>query len=996
MNRVEVAIQEGRCVLVFGARALQDPEALGELRRRSAIPAISLGADIPAPATALTAEALAPALSRDGGVIALIEADTVDGAALGALASLVASSPHKPRLVVAARAFNPFLLPAPLRLLKFEHEKKRAKELLFSLPVPMAAAAQAVVAAPAAEEPKKKAGGAPKSVFVGREDETAQLKELLEKGGPVVVHGPPGVGKRWLVEHTLAGGAYTRMPDFHVGWGSEADSLYARIAMAGELAGDKRLVDALKSAERPAPTDLAQLAVATLAGLSDRVLVIDRLEHVLRRDGTFHREGRFELLLRALLLAEGGARVIFLSTIRPRFYREGEGLSLGTLELGGLKGRELHEVFDAYRVEEFPREHFGDIQNRIHGHPFAARMFAIAVRDHADREELMENKRFFQMDGIADVEPIRRRIQKAVDSLSEEERNALGMLAHFRMPYTSADAEVVEVDRKVRLTLQAKGLLDQLPDGAAGERTWQVHPLVVGVLGHRETSDFRLLEALGDHYLGRATKAEGLQKLALAQEGNRLLFEAHRVRNRMRIPYPDNDPVLESVRGLVRSKKARPDLAEQRLAEVLKQDAANTELQLMKAELKIGQKAPVEQIQEVYTTAQTLGPTPEAFHTEASWHQLKGHSGRGRAAGALERGMAAFPQNARLKRRLAGVYLDQNRLEDATRVLKEAMDLEPMMPDTYGLLGEIYLLQGSGYHELAEAALQEARRLDPDNGIHMARLGALIVERGGEDEERWRQAEELLTAAIAADAKNYLAHLYLGRLIVARNGDLERADWALKKAQKLDEKAALPLVERARIAIRKQLWTEAATLLEKAVRLEPALHEAFFVRGELAESQGQLFAALPEYQRAVERSPKDSTARARYEEAVARVKALIESGQYTEIIKAAEATAVIAPPVGARREPGKTTQRRRRRGGRGEGAEGEGAPSEGGAEGEGAPEGEVLEAVAPPEGEGSEAVEGAEGVVEVPPDADVGPVDAGPEDATPPDAGPVEIEGEQV
>ncbi|MFN7146465.1 MAG: tetratricopeptide repeat protein, partial [Myxococcota bacterium] len=531
--------------------------------------------------------------------------------------------------------------------------------------------------------------------------------------------------------------------------------------------------------------------------------MIDRLEHVLRRDGTFHREGRFELLLRALLLAEGGPRVVFLSTIRPRFYREGEGLSLGLLELGGLKGRELHEVFDAYRVEEFPREHFGDIHNRIHGHPFAARMFAIAVRDHSDRDELLENKRFFQMENIADVEPIRRRIQKAVESLSEEERHALGMLAHFRMPYTSADAEVVEVGRKVRLALRANVLLDRLPYGA-GAPTWQVHPLVVNVLGHRETSDFRLLEALGDHYLGRATKSEGLQKLALAQEGNRLLFEAHRVRNRMRIPYPDNDPVLESVRGLVRSKKARPDLADQRLAEVLKQDPANTELQLMKAELRINQKAPVEQIQEVFSAAQSLAPTPEAFHTEASWHQLKGNSGRGRTAGALERGVAAFPDNARLKRRLAGVYLDQNRLDDATRVLREAMDLEPMMPDTYGLLGEIYLLQGQ--HDLAETALAEARRLDPDNGIHMARLGALIVERGGEDEDRWRQAEELLTHAIAADAKNYLAHLYLGRLIVSRNGDLERADWALKKAQKLDEKAATPLVARARIAIRKQLW----------------------------------------------------------------------------------------------------------------------------------------------------------------------------------------------
>jgi type IV pilus assembly protein PilF len=963
MNRVEVAIQEGRCVLVFGARALQDSDALGELRRRAAIPAVMFGGDLLAPAGALTAEALAPALSRDGGVLVLIEADSADGVGLNALANIVAAASHKPRLVVVARAFNPFLLPTPLRLLKFEHEKKRAKEFLFTLPVPVAAAA----VAPVVEEPKKKAGsGAPKAVFVGREEELGLLKGLLSKGGPVVVHGPPGVGRRWLVEQGLAGESLTRLPDFYIGWGSEADSLYARIAMAGELAGDKRLVEALRSAERPSPSDLAALAVSVLSKLEDRVMIIHHLEHVMRRDGTFHREGRLEMLLRALLLSSGGARLVFLSTIRPRFYREGEGLTLGTLELGGLKGRELHEIFEAYRVEDFPREHFGDIQNRVHGHPLAARMFAIAVRESADRDELMENKRFFQMDGIGDVEPIRRRIQKAVEGLADDERQALGMLAHFRMPYTSADAEVVEVDRKVRLALQARGLLDQLPE-SGGERTWQVHPLVVAILGHRETSDFRLLEALGDHYLGRSSKAEGINKLALAQEGNRLLFEAHRIRNRMRIPYPDNDPVLESVRGLIRGKKARPDLAEQRLAEVLKQDPSNTELQLLKAELGIGMKVPVEAIQEVYTTAQTLAATPEAFHTEASWHQLKGNSGRGRAAGALERGAVAFPENARLKRRLAGVYLDQNRLDDATRVLKEAMDLEPMMPDTYGLLGEIYLMQGSAFHELAETSLTEARRLDPDNALHMARLGALLFERGPDD-DRAKMAEELLTAAISADAKNYLAHVYLGRLLIARDGDLERADWALKKAMKIDEKAALPLVERARIAIRRQIWADAAGQLEKAVRLEPASHDAFSARGELAEAQGQLFAALPEFQKAVERSPKDSTARARYEASVARVKALIESGAYTEIMKAAEATAVVAAPVGGRREPGKTTQRRRRGRGGEAGSEGEAAAIDAASlEGSEVAVAEAAEASVSP------AVDPEEGVVEaaeVAPDAE--------------------------
>jgi Tfp pilus assembly protein PilF len=195
--------------------------------------------------------------------------------------------------------------------------------------------------------------------------------------------------------------------------------------------------------------------------------------------------------------------------------------------------------------------------------------------------------------------------------------------------------------------------------------------------------------------------------------------------------------------------------------------------------------------------------------------------------------------------------------------------------------------------------------------------------------------EELLTQAITTDQKSYTALLYLGRLIVGRGGDLERADWAFKKAAKLDERAAMPLVERARVLVRRNELAEAAQLLDKAVRLEPSCHGAFFVRGELAWAQGNPFLALAEFQKAVERSPKGARVRAEYEEGVTRMRALIESGAYADLQRAAEATAEsaegAAPEAGQRREPGKTVQRRRR-GGRGRGGAGEAGTAAEGAE----------------------------------------------------------------
>jgi Tfp pilus assembly protein PilF len=947
MERIERAISEGRCVFIFGGRALQDSEVLGELRRRANVPSAILSGEPKSPAAAITEDVLAPALNREGGILCLVEAESEDSVGMNKLATLVAAAPHKPRLVVVARAFNPFALPSTLRMLKFEHEKKKARDFLFPLPAAsldmeankaqkkgtpqsgFAALAgnQKEAPAPKAAPPAAPKTGAPKGAFIGREEELAVLKSHLDAGGPMVLCGPHGVGRRWLVEKALAtftttaGQAFKRYPDFSLGWGSESDSLYARIAHIASEIGDKRLAEALRDpANRPTPVALAALAAESLgnSALEGSILVVHHLEHVLRGDGTFHREGRLELLVKKLLLTRTTLRIIFISTLRVRFYREGEGVGLPVIEIGGLKGKELHEFFESWRVENFPRENYGDIINRLHGHPFAARMFAIAVRDAESWEEIMENRRFLQMDNVRHLDPVARRIAKAVESLNEEEKKALFGLAHFRLPFAAADMEVVGVDRRLRIALQAKGLLDQTPDDVK-DRSFSVHPLVLAHLDPRERADFQILENIGNSYLERSN-ASGIDthsKLALSQEGNRYLFEAHRIRNRARMPYPDNDPSVEATRSLIRGKKPKFDVAEQRIHEVLSRDPANTEMQLLNAELKAALRANQDAVVAIYQDIQKQTPTPEAFHTEATWHQQR-NSGRGKAANALERGVEVFPESGRMRRRLAGIYLDQNRIDDAIGQLEEAMRLEPMMPDTYGMLGELYLVKGEAFFDQAETALEEARRLDPDNGLHMARLGAVIVER--ENSERMGMAEELLKGAVESDKKNYLAHLYLARVVIdkpeAQESDLERANWLLKQALKLDERAALPLVEMARIAIRRANWADATGLLERAARTDRTCHQASFVRGQMYEAQGHIFNADQEYHRAQELAPEGSKARSRYKKSIAYVQALIASGVAIELQKQAEAAGIPVPTEPQPKPVSNRTVRRRGKGGK--------------------------------------------------------------------------------
>ena len=81
------------------------------------------------------------------------------------------------------------------------------------------------------------------------------------------------------------------------------------------------------------------------------------------------------------------------------------------------------------------------------------------------------------------------------------------------------------------------------------------------------------------------------------------------------------------------------------------------------------------------------------------------------------------------------------------------------------------------------------------------------------------------------------------------------------------------------------------------------------------EGQGQIFHAFESIKSAKERSPKDTAARAAYEQQMTRLGALIESGAAAEMMKAAGAVtdtaeAETSEASGERRDPGTTTIRR--------------------------------------------------------------------------------------
>ena len=924
MDRIEAAIREGRCVLAIGKQALSNPEVLAELRHRS-VPAVSLGGDAVNPVSTLSADNLSAALNRTDGVLVLVEPDGAsDGRALNQLGDLLKAAGNKPKLFVAARAYNPFMMPMSMRLLKIEGLKYRAKDFIAALPVIDAQATQAEAAPKKKKKKNELPFKAPKAQFVGREDEVNTLQGWLsEAGGPIVVSGPSGIGKRWLIEHALIGQDVTRWPDLTIGPGVGVDTLIGRIAGAAKAAGADGLHQAVtRKKDQPGPAKLATLIAETLSdsALAGHVFVVHGLDHLMdRRRGHFKADGRIEMVMNAILRSTPEMRIILSSRRVPQLYNEGAMSGLRTLELGGLKGKVLHELFTAHHVEDVSREKFGPIHDRTMGHPLAARFLAISAIEDGDIDELLNQNRYLKVTHLDRAEAVTRHIKRRIDKLRDSDRKALAAVSLFRDPATTEDLRIFDIDRRTRLFLVSQGLLDQTP--VDGDRRYYVHSSVSRHLEYREVYDFDNMQSLGrqmHNHARDAAKDEGQTSQALAYqvEGNRLLIESRRERHIKPPQYSDLDAMIENIRGMIRRKNPRLDIARQRINPILKQATTHPELLLANAELCAAEKADFSTVVGAYNALHSAAPTPEGYFSEADMHTRM--RARGKAARALEHGLKAFPECARMYRRMAAVFLDQNKIDEGVVMLKSAMTLEPLMPDTYGLLADAYMAQGRPGWDNTLSALNEALALDPTNSRHLVRKASLLRDQALASEDQGaallEQAEEAIKAALDLDKGSSVAQTLAACIILDRGGDADQAEWFLSQSKKRTQ-TSFALVQKARVLIRKGTLDDVERLINKALKLEPSNHEAFAAQAEMWEGQGQIFHAFEAIKGAKERSHKDSAARVHYDKHMTRLGALIESGAATEMMKAAgveplAAEATQAEGAGERRDPGTTTIRR--------------------------------------------------------------------------------------
>lgn len=232
-------------------------------------------------------------------------------------------------------------------------------------------------------------------------------------------------------------------------------------------------------------------------------------------------------------------------------------------------------------------------------------------------------------------------------------------------------------------------------------------------------------------------------------------------------------------------------------------------------------------------------------------------------------------------------------VDESIQTLRETMDLEPMMPDTYGLLGGILIGKGPGAWAEASQHLDEALRLSPEDPIHLWRLGRLerlqgLIERENRD-AHFAKAEEAFEKAIRVRRRHGDAMREYAILLLDRPGkpDLDRVGWLLKQVEQLKDGPDVT-VENARLLTRRDQAREAEELLGRIVKRDPKHYMARAALGEAAYARGQVFVAAAAYQRAQEDAPPNAPERIAFEVIIEQLHALIESGEAVAIQRRAE------------------------------------------------------------------------------------------------------------
>lgn len=187
------------------------------------------------------------------------------------------------------------------------------------------------------------------------------------------------------------------------------------------------------------------------------------------------------------------------------------------------------------------------------------------------------------------------------------------------------------------------------------------------------------------------------------------------------------------------------------------------------------------------------------------------------------------------------------RLAQAAEVLERGARRAPPDAAFYNNLGEVYLLQGRT--DLGEKALRQALSINPDMPEAHNLLGTALSQKGDS-----AGAEAAFHSALRAQPDFAMAHNNLANLL-ARSGDLRQAGYHFEKAVTFDPGYAAAHFNYGVALAGSRLFEEALVQLQAAIRLDPGLAQAHNDLGNVLATLGRVDQAIRHYRRLIELRP---------------------------------------------------------------------------------------------------------------------------------------------
>lgn len=193
--------------------------------------------------------------------------------------------------------------------------------------------------------------------------------------------------------------------------------------------------------------------------------------------------------------------------------------------------------------------------------------------------------------------------------------------------------------------------------------------------------------------------------------------------------------------------------------------------------------------------------------------------------------------------------LEQNDYKAAILELKSVLQEEPGNRDARLLLGKAYLANES--YADAEKELTKAREQGASNDDVLPVLAKALLNQ----DQAQKVLELALPSAVMSKQSIAIVQLIRAEAFLRLNKELE-ATHAIALAEQADPKQPDFLLLKARLAAKKHLFPDARQLADEALKGNPKLLDAYYLKAALYETEGNPDLAIKEYERAILVNPK--------------------------------------------------------------------------------------------------------------------------------------------